>query len=253
MIPAAELSLIAPPFAAGLLVLATHVPLGREVLTRGIVFIDIALAQFAALGVVLAHFLHWETAWLTQAAAFGMAVLGALALNFSESKWPAAQEAIIGSTYVVVASLAILLLANDPQGGEHLRELLVGQILWTSWKDLVPLAAVTAMVLGAWFALGLRRSRLAFYVLFALSVTLSVQLVGVFLVFASLIIPALAARSKPGAAGLRVAWSAGAAGYALGLAASALFDLPAGAVIVCAIALTSAIAAFLPFTATLGK
>lgn len=242
---ALDFSLIAPPFAAGLLVLATHVPLGREVLKRGIVFIDIALAQFAALGVVLAHFLHWETPWMTQAAAFAMAVAGALALNFTETKWPAAQEAIIGSSYVVVASLAILLLAGDPQGGEHLRELLVGQILWTGWRDLWLLAAVTALVLVAWFGLGLRRSRPAFYVLFALAVTLSVQLVGVFLVFASLIIPALAVRTRPERAGLRGAWTAGAAGYAFGLAASALFDLPAGAVIVCAIALTSTFAASL--------
>lgn len=245
MTAALDLTLIAPPLAAGLLVLATHVPLGREVLKRGIVFIDIALAQFAALGVVLAHFLHWEAAWLTQAAAFFLAVLGALALNFTESKWPEAQEAIIGSSYVVVASLAILLLANDPQGGEHLRELLVGQILWTSWKDLWPLAAVTVIVLGAWFGLGLRRSRPAFYVLFALSVTLSVQIVGVFLVFASLIIPALAVRKPPDTRALPVAWLAGAAGYALGLAASALLDLPAGAVIVCAIALTSVMVASL--------
>jgi zinc/manganese transport system permease protein len=242
---ALDFSLIAPPLAAGLLVLATHVPLGREVLKRGIVFIDIALAQFAALGVVLAHFLHWETPWLTQTAAFVMAVLGALALNLTESKWPAAQEAIIGSAYVVVASLAIVLLANDPQGGEHLRELLVGQILWTGWTDLWPLAAVTAFVLAAWFGLNLRRSRLAFYVLFAFSVTMSVQLVGVFLVFASLIIPALAARMLPDARALGVAWLAGAAGYALGLIASALFDLPAGAIIVCAIALASMLAALL--------
>jgi zinc/manganese transport system permease protein len=242
---AIDLSLIAPPFAAGLLVLATHVPLGREVLKRGIVFIDIALAQFAALGVVLAHTLHWEAEWTTQAAAFFMAVIGALSLNFSESKWPEAQEAIIGSSDVVVASLAILLLANDPQGGEHLRELLVGQILWTGWRDLWPLAAVTVLVLAAWFGLGLRRSRPAFYILFALSVTLSVQLVGVFLVFASLIIPALAVRTRSDSTALGFAWAAGAAGYGLGLSASALFDLPAGAVIVCAIALVSALAAAL--------
>ncbi len=239
---ALDLSLFWPAFAAGLLVLATHVPLGMRVLARGIVFIDIAIAQFAGLGVILAHALPGgEASWVTQIAALAMAGLGALILNFTERRWPEIQEALIGSSFVVVSSLAVLLLAGDPRGGEQLRDLLVGQILWVTPGDLLPLALVAALVLAAWFGLKLSSSRLGFYLLFAVAVTASVQRVGVYLVFASLIIPALAAaRRLAGGRALAAGYGIGAVGYALGLAASALFDWPAGAVIVCALALCAA-------------
>lgn len=228
-----NISIIAPAFLAGLLVLATHVPLGRRVLAHGIIFIDIAVAQFASLGVVLAHILHWESQWMTQGTAFATALTGAIMLNLTERFWPHLQEAIIGSSFVVVASLAILLLANDPHGGEHLRELLVGQILWTTWEDLVPLAIMTFMVLMAWFGLGLRHSRTGFYLLFAMAVTLSVQIVGVYLVFASLILPALAVYRAGHVSGTIIGYLAGAGGYGCGLLLSLWFDLPSGAIIVC--------------------
>ncbi len=247
----ADLYIIGPAFVAGLLILASHVPLGRRVLAHGIIFIDIAVAQFASVGVVLAHILHWESAWAVQLTAFAAAIAGAALLNLSERLWPRMQEAIIGSSFVVVASLAILLLAHDPQGGEHLRELLVGQILWTSWPDLVPLAVMTAAVLGAWFGCGLNRSRAGFYLLFALAVTLSVQIVGVYLVFASLILPALAAHRMSPRTGLLAGYLLGAAGYGLGLLLSLRFDLPAGAIIVCALCLL--VMAALPFTARRGE
>lgn len=246
----ADLYIIGPAFAAGLLVLASHVPLGRRVLAHGIIFIDIAVAQFASVGVVLAHMLHWESAWAVQLTAFAAAIGGAALLNLSERLWPQLQEAVIGCSFVVVASLAILLLANDPQGGEHLRELLVGQILWTTWPDLGPLAVMTAAVLGAWFGLGLNRSRAGFYLLFALAVTLSVQIVGVYLVFASLILPALAAHRLGPRTGLVLGYLVGAAGYALGLLLSLRFDLPAGAIIVCALCLAAV--AVLPFAVRRG-
>lgn len=231
-----DLSIILPAFVAGMLVLATHVPLGRRVLERGIIFIDIAIAQFASLGVVLAHILHLESAWITQAGAFAAALGGAALLNLSERLWPEVQEAIIGSSFVVTASLALLLLANDPHGGEQLHQLLVGQILWTTWNDLLPLTGVTALVLGAWFGLGLQCSRPGFYLLFALAVTLSVQVVGVYLVFASLILPALAVRRADPRRGLLLGYGVGALGYGLGLLLSLWFDLPSGAIIVCTLA-----------------
>jgi zinc/manganese transport system permease protein len=244
MTAALDVTVLGPALVAGLLVLATHVPLGRRVLDRGIVFIDIAIAQFAALGVIVAHFLLWEAAWATQTTAFLMAIAGALILNSTEKHWPEVQEAIIGSSFVVVASLGILLLARDPHGGEHLRDMLVGQILWTNWGDLIPLAVVSALVLIAWFGFGLKRSRLGFYLLFALAVTASVQVVGVFLVFASLIMPALSVRVLHSGPALRIGYMVGAAGYLFGLMASALFDLPSGAVIVCVIALVGASVAY---------
>jgi zinc/manganese transport system permease protein len=230
-----QASILLPALAAGMLVLMTHVPLGMEVLKRGIIFIDLAVAQFAGFGIVAAHALGAEShGWHMQAAALAAALAGALFLHWREKRSPAHQEAIIGVSFVAVACATILLLAKDPQGGEHIRELLVGQILWTSWPDLVPLALVTAALLGAWSGLRLKVSSLGFYLLFAIAITASVQVVGVYLVFASLIVPALAARGRPWRA-----YAAGAGGYSMGLLASALFDLPSGAAIVLGLVLAA--------------
>ncbi|HEX5673804.1 MAG TPA: metal ABC transporter permease, partial [Azonexus sp.] len=122
---ALDLQLLKWPFVAGLLVLATHVPLGRRVLARGIIFLDLAIAQIAVLGVIAAHTLGWETqGWQTQLAAASAALAGAAFLAWCEARWPDIQEALIGSSFVVAASLAVLLLSGDPHGGEHLSELL---------------------------------------------------------------------------------------------------------------------------------
>lgn len=229
-------SLLAAPFAAGLLVLAMHVPLGIEVLRRGIIFIDLAIAQVAALGVIAAGLAGWESPWATQAAAAAAALAGALLLTWTERRWPDIQEALIGLLFVTAAAAGILLLANNPHGGEHLQELLAGQILWAGWDRLGPVAALYAGLLAAWFLLGGRLGRIGFYVVFAFAVTASVQLVGVLLVFASLIAPAVACRRQGGPAALVRAWGVGISGYAAGLIASARFDMPAGAAIVCVLA-----------------
>jgi zinc/manganese transport system permease protein len=230
------LDIIGPAFVAGLLVLSTHVPLGRRVLARGIIFIDIAVAQFASLGVVLAHLVHWEERWQVQALAFAAAIIGAALLNVSERLWPRLQEAVIGSSFVVVASLSMLLLAHDPHGGEYLRELLIGQILWTTWSGVAPFALASALVLLAWYG-GLHRSTAGFYLLFAVAVTFSVQIVGVYLVFASLILPALAARGQDSRIAAATAYAVGNVGYGAGLLLSLRHDLPAGALIVCTLCL----------------
>lgn len=238
MTPASlHLEILTPAFLAGLLVLATHVPLGRQVLARGIVFIDLAIAQTAALGVVAADSMGWEPqGWRVQAAACAAAVAGALLLTATERRWPSMQEALIGVLFVAAACAEILLLANNPHGGEHLKDLLAGQILWVSPSDLVPVAILYAGVLALWFGVRERLGSTGFYLLFAVTVTQSVQLVGIYLVFASLIIPALAARIANAPRPLATAYGAGAAGYAAGLLASALFDLPTGPVVVCALA-----------------
>jgi len=227
--------ILLPALAAGLLVLLTHVPLGLEVLRRGIIFIDLALAQFAGLGIVVAHALGADShGWHMQLAALAAALAGALFLHWREKRNPAHHEAIIGVSFVAAASATILVLAKDPRSGEHMRELLVGQILWTTWSDLLPLAVVTAAVLAGWYGLRLKSSPLAFYLMFAIAITASVQVVGVYLVFASLIVPALAARGR-----LRRGYGVGAIGYAAGLLASALLDLPSGAAIVISLVLAA--------------
>lgn len=241
---ALDFGILGPALGAGLLVLATHVPMGQQVLARGIVFIDLAIAQIAGLGVIAAATLGWEAQGLaTQIAAVSAALGGALILTFTEQRWPDAQEALIGVLFVLAASGGILLLAGNPHGGEHLRDLLVGQILWVNYGQLLPQAALTAVILPLWFGLGERLGRIGFYTTFAFAVTASVQLVGVYLVFASLIIPALAARFHPPRRRLAVGYGVGVTGYALGLALSAVADLPTGAVVVWALAAMAILAA----------
>ncbi|MFO1341146.1 MAG: metal ABC transporter permease [Burkholderiaceae bacterium] len=246
---ALDWGILGPALVAGLLVLATHVPLGAQVLDRGIVFIDLAIAQIAGLGVIAADALGLpEGGAAVQAAAVAAALLGALLLTWTEKKAGEQQEALIGVMFILAACAGILLLAGNPHGGEHLKELLVGQILWVNTTQLAWLAGLTVLLVAA-LGLGVvqRLGRFGFYGAFALAVTASVQLVGVYLVFTSLIVPALATRTLRGPRRHGVAYAIGAAGYALGLALSALLDLPSGAVIVwtlsaCALAVALAMA-----------
>jgi len=227
-----DLSILWPALLAGLLVTATHVPLGTQVLARGIVFIDLAIAQIAGCGVLLANQLGLEAEGLAvQVAALTAALLGALLLTWTERRWPDVQEAIIGVVFVLAATGGILLLASNVHGSEHLRDLLVGQILWVQPHQLLWTAVAYAAILALWFGASGRLGRTGFYLLFACAVTVSVQLVGVYLVFATLIVPPLATRTLARRR-LLAAWSVGIAGYAVGLLTSTAFDLPTGPVIV---------------------
>jgi zinc/manganese transport system permease protein len=229
---AIDFSILWPALIAGLLVTATHVPLGTQVLARGIVFIDLAIAQIAGCGVLLADRLGFEGEGIAvQVAALAAALAGALLLTWTERIWPDVQEAVIGVVFVLGATGGILLLASNPHGSEHLRDLLIGQILWARPSRLAWAGAVYALILALWFGWGERIGRVGFYVLFALAVTVSVQLVGLYLVFATLIVPPLATRRMPRHR-LTAAWAIGAAGYAAGLLISTLSDLPSGPVIV---------------------
>lgn len=227
-----DFSILWPAFAAGLLVTATHVPLGVQVLGRGIVFIDLAIAQIAGLGVIVASWLGLEPqGWVAQACALSSALAGALLLTWTEKRWPEVQEAIIGVSFVLAASGALLLVASNPHGGEHLSDLLVGQILWVSPGRVALVALTYAVLLGIWFLCGERIGRTGFYVLFACVVTISVQLVGLYLVFTTLIVPALAVR-RLARHRLAIGYALSAAGYALGLVLSTVTDLPSGPAVV---------------------
>lgn len=234
-----------PAMVAGLFVIATHVPLGREVLNRGIIFLDLAIAQTAAFGVVFAN-THWshghghsDHPTSVTGVAIAAAILGSLALYSIRKLEVRTQESIIGIMFVLMATGVILLLSADPHGGEKLKEMLVGQILWLQVGDLLQLGLVYAVVLGLWYFLHERAGEWLFYPLFAITITLSTQVVGVYLVFASLIIPALATLKT--SFSLAKAYALGVAGYALGLAISALADLPAGASIVWSLAVVGSI------------
>ena len=229
-----DLSILGPALIVGLLVLATHVPLGMAVLQRGIIFIDLAIAQIAGVGVIYAHSLSDEPSNLTvQLIAISSAIIGAGFLRWTERRWPDIQEAIIGVSFVVSACIGILMLTDNPHGSEHLKDLLAGQILWVSYGQIISTFTLYAAILAIWFGYKKFQSGIGFYLLFAITITSSVQLVGVYLVFSSLIIPALAVhRMRAGSKKILLAYVCGICGYVAGLVISTLADLPSSPAIV---------------------
>jgi len=237
-------SILAAPFAAGLLALLTHVPLGEQVLRRGIVFIDLAIAQMAALGVLAAS--GWSTdpspVWWAGSLA---ALASAIVVAWLARRWPERREALIGLVYVGGAALAILWVSADPHGAQKLRALLAGDILWVRVESLWPLAAGSAL-----FAVATRLQPAAldrdalFYPTFALLISLSVPVLGLYLVFAALIAPALGASALRQAGNPRARWAAyaiGLIGLLAGLAGSFWLDCPSGPTVVLALIATAAV------------
>jgi len=240
-----ELGILLPAFIAGLLVLATHIPLGMKVLERGVIFADLAIAQIAGLGVIIASIMDLTgQPLLVQLIAAASALFGAALLAWIEHRLAEVKEACIGLTFVLAASGGILLMSRDVHAGEHLKDLLVGQILWVSTNQLIATAFLTVALLALWQWSKLKTHYLGFYALFALAVTASVQLVGVYLVFASLIVPALATW-RINHRRTHFSFAIGIVGYAVGLLLSAWFDLPSGATVVWAMAATGVVAAWL--------
>lgn len=252
-----SIDILAPAFIAGLLVLLSHVPLGRQVLRRGIIFIDLAVAQAAATGALLATLIldrqHDDAAssaptsffftenifnqgLFTQACAAAAALLMVTSLHQLERRWPHIQEALIGGSFVLLASIAILVSAKDPHGSEHMHDLMAGQILWTNGSQLLwlALASTASLICTHLFSSPLLR----FYIPFAIAITAAVQIVGVYLVFACLIFPALSYRNLSSYRAISLATLTGAAGFLIGLSASLLYDLPSGPTIVVALALS---------------
>ncbi len=251
------LELLTLPFAACLVLTGIHAYLGLHVLARGVIFVDLALAQVAALGMTAAllagHAPHGDATY-AYALAFtaGGAALFALTRQ-PDGRRPAPrpavpQEAIIGIVYAVAAALTVLVLDRTPQAGDQIKQLLVGSILAVTAEDVGRLAGLYAAVgLFHWLArrplLALsvggapRHARLwdfAFFFTFGVVVTSSVRVAGVLLVFSYLIAPAAAAAwlAATTARRLAVGWSVGALGSLTGLVASYTLDLPAGATIV---------------------
>ena len=231
---------IGPAFLICSMIVLTHVPLGIEVLKRGIIFIDLAIAQVAGLGLIATNFFFIEPhPLLPQLVALTCAILAGLFFHKVEIKIPKQQEAIIGVTFILAASIAILLLANHPSGGEEIRHLLSGQILFVTWLDVATHTPIYILILAVWFFKKKYRNNIGFYLLFALAVTSSVQLVGIYVVFASLILPALAVIniSNP----YKLGWLCGIISVIAGIFLAILFDAPAGPVIVTSYDLTTII------------
>lgn len=241
-----DLSIVGPALIAGVLVLSTHIPLGRRVLARGIIFIDLAIAQVAGTGVVLADTLGWESDSLgVQVIAVSAALTAAVGLHFLEKAWPDIQEALIGVLFILAATASVLLVADNPHGGDNLKDILVGQILWVDYVQLIPVAVIYAALLACLVGWGEKLPSIGFYLIFAVAITVSVQLVGIYLVFSSLIIPALATRHLPARRQLPFAAIIGFLAYWCGISLSMWFDYPTGALIVWAMAIIAMLAAWI--------
>jgi zinc/manganese transport system permease protein len=252
-----DLSLFLPPLVACLVIVAIHSYLGLHVIAREVIFVDLSLAQMAALGsavAILAGSQPDSTAAFLYALAFTSIGAVVFALTRTEEKGRVPQEAIIGIVYVVASAAAILVADRTPRGGEAIKDILVGSLLWVTWPAIARLAAVYA-ALGL-FHWGLRRRFLTisfqpeialakgwrirwwdflFYLSFGIVITFSVPIAGVLLVFSFLVVPAAIAfqftrRQGPLAV---ISWIAGALASAAGLLVSFHYDLPTGPIIVC--------------------
>jgi zinc/manganese transport system permease protein len=253
------LALLWPPFLVALCLIGIHTYFGIQVLTRNVIFVDLALAQIAALGTTVAFMLgHPMQGSATHLYSLAFTLLAAFLLAFTPT-WSKrmSQEALIGVIYVVAAAAAILLIDRAPQGAEHLKQILTGNILTAGTRELaavVPLyLAIGALHWIFWPRLaqgGSWLSEFVFYASFGVVVTSSVALAGVLLVFSFLIMPAAVGvlfadtlRRQ-----LAIGWIAGTLASAAGLAASYAGDLPTGAAMVCAFGAMLALAGLIyPF------
>lgn len=254
------LEFLAAPFAASLILTGIHTYLGVHVVERGVIFVDLSLAQIAALGATFAMLLPFSGGdphspgvyWFS----LGFTFIGAAVFSFvhhgQRTRIP--QEAVIGISYAVASAASILAMSQSTAQGEHLKDMLVGNILAVSWPEVGKTALLYGVV-GAFHYLNRRRFLLIsmdpdraqaegvrmrlwdflFYASFGLVVTSSVAIAGVLLVFCYLIVPSVAAMIYADRIGPRLAigWSMGTVVSVLGMYFSVQFDLPTGATIVC--------------------
>jgi zinc/manganese transport system permease protein len=252
-----DLSLFLPPLVACLVIVAIHSYLGVHVIAREVIFVDLSLAQMAALGstvAILAGSPPDSTMALLYALGFTTLGAGLFALTRSSEKGRVPQEAIIGIVYVMASAAAILVADRTPRGGEAIKDILVGSLLWVTWPTIIRLAGIYAII--GIFHWVLRRRFLSisfepesalvrgwsirwwdfwFYLSFGIVITFSVPIAGVLLVFSFLVVPAAIAFQFTRRHGMlaAISWLAGGVASALGLLVSFEYDLPTGPVVVC--------------------
>jgi zinc/manganese transport system permease protein len=267
------LELMLPALAVSLILVGIHGYLGVHIIARGVIFVDLALAQVAALGWAAASLGPSDAlgGWLgvpsTEAGyAIGLTATLLAAALFSISRLEhdyVPQEAIIGIVYVVASAGTILLAAQAPRGSEHVEALLSGTLLWVTWPEIAKTAVVYTIIGGVHWLLRHRFITISmspdeakrkgwkvagwdflFYALFGVVVTSSVAIAGVLVVFSFLVIPAVIAflfTAQPGKL-ISIAWSTGTLATIAGLYASYKTDLPTGPTVVCAFALAFVLA-----------
>lgn len=258
------LDLILVPLVAALAILAINAYFGLHIIRRGVIFVDLAFAQIAALGSTVALLLGAEPGTTgSYAFAFAFTVLGALLFSLTRTEeGHVSQEAYIGISYVVASAAVILLMSFTAEGAEHIKETLTGSLIWVTWPTVVKIAGVYALI--ALFHWLLRRPMVAitfapgtvrnvrvwdfiFYVTFGIAITFAVNVAGVLLIFSTLVIPAVIAflytnRLLPA---LLIAWAAGAVAIIGGVAISFLWDITTGPLLVVAFGATLILAALL--------
>jgi zinc/manganese transport system permease protein len=252
------LQLMIAPFVASMLLVAMLSYLGVHIIARGVIFVDLALAQMAALGVTFGLLFHVSPdAPLSYAFALGFTTLGALVFAMTredreDRRVP--QEAIIGIVYIVATAAAVLIADRTPAGGEAVKDVLVGSLLWVSWPTIGRIAVVYAVVgviqwllrdrfltisleehLAEERGWNIRWWDFLFYALFGVVITLAVPLAGILLVFTLLVVPAVVAFQFTRTTGtlVLVSWGVSALAVMSGLAVSFHYDLPTGPLMVC--------------------
>jgi len=255
------IALLWAPFLMCLVLTGIHAYLGVHVLAREVVFVDIALAQIAALGATAAFVLgHEMDTWESYAFGIFATLLGALVLALTRSRRRhVSQEAVIGVVYAVSSAAAVLVADRSAHGAEQVRTMLIGNLLAVRPPEVLKVAILYALI-GLFHWLCRRqfflistdpdqayrdgwRVRLwdfLFYASFGVVVTSSVRIAGVLLVFSYLIVPALAGilLGRTVSQKLVIGWGFGTVVSVIGMAASAIFDFPTGATVVCAFGLT---------------
>ena len=247
------IDLLLAPIAAALVILSIHAYLGLHVLARGVIFVDLAFAQIAALGATAGLLVGLEPgtpgSWFW---AFGATLIGAFLFSVSRMEdSPIDQEAIIGITFVVSSAAVLLLASFTAEGAEHVSETLTGTLIWAGWREVVILGAVYAAI-GAFHWVFRRRLLAAsfqphaesklrtwdflFYVTLGLVISFSVEIAGVLLVFSSLVIPGVIAFffTTDFSKALMLAWLAGSIAVIGGISGSFVLDVTTGPFLVCA-------------------
>jgi zinc/manganese transport system permease protein len=251
------IELMLPPFAACMILVAIHSYLGLHVIAREVIFVDLSLAQMAALGTTAGLLVGVAPESRTaQAMALLFTIIGAalFAATRSRGRGRVPQEAIIGIVYVVASAAALLIAAKSPRGEDVVKGILVGKLLWVTWPTIAKLAAAY-LAIGVFLFVMRRRFETVsfepkkadaegwsirwwdfwFYAAFGIVITFSVPIGGVLMVFSFLVVPAVTAflfTRRPRLLTV-ISWSTGAVASAVGLVLSYQYDLPTGPVIVC--------------------